>query len=188
MLSLVLPKEALSWLMCQLRFGLARNFLRLPNSTTMSQQQKTDPQPAAGRIPTSTEAALVEYGKQLLLRSTETALDFHKTMLGISATFGTLVATLTPILVWGDKDAKMPMAEGWLLILPLLLMLLSSVVFAWGYYPRHASININVIEDIKAAREQVLKSRKILAGVGLGLFSASLLLSLGLTLYFRTNV
>ncbi|RFF42405.1 hypothetical protein D0A38_16615 [Xanthomonas campestris pv. incanae] len=139
-------------------------------------------------MPTPTEAALVEYGKQLLLKSTETALDFHKTMLGISATFGTLVAALIPVLVWGDKEAKVPMAEGWLLILPLLLMLLSSVVFAWGYYPRHATININVIEDIKAAREKVITSRKVLAGVGLGLFSASLLLALGLALYFRANV
>lgn len=130
----------------------------------------------------------MEYGKQLLLKSTETALDFHKTMLGISATFGTLVAALIPVLVWGDKEAKVPMAEGWLLILPLLLMLLSSVVFAWGYYPRHATININVIEDIKAAREKVITSRKVLAGVGLGLFSASLLLALGLALYFRANV
>ncbi|MCC5094579.1 hypothetical protein JH314_11915 [Xanthomonas campestris] len=154
----------------------------------MNQQQQPDLQPTAGRMPTPTEAALVEYGKQLLLKSTETALDFHKTMLGISATFGTLVAALIPVLVWGDKEAKVPMAEGWLLILPLLLMLLSSVVFAWGYYPRHATININVIEDIKAAREKVITSRKVLAGVGLGLFSASLLLALGLALYFRANV
>ncbi|MEB1661099.1 hypothetical protein VDR28_21945 [Xanthomonas campestris pv. campestris] len=156
----------------------------------MNQQQQPDLQPTAGRMPTPTptEAALVEYGKQLLLKSTETALDFHKTMLGISATFGTLVAALIPVLVWGDKEAKVTMAEGWLLILPLLLMLLSSVVFAWGYYPRHATININVIEDIKAAREKVITSRKVLAGVGLGLFSASLLLALGLALYFRANV
>ncbi|WP_295936218.1 hypothetical protein [uncultured Xanthomonas sp.] len=138
-------------------------------------------------MPTPTETMLVEYGKQLLLKSTETALDFHKTMLGISATFGTLVAALIPILVWGDKEAKIPIAEGWLLTLPLLLMLLSSVVFAWGYYPRHATININMIEDIKAAREKVITSRKVLAGVGLGLFSASLLLALGLALYFRAK-
>ena len=139
-------------------------------------------------MPTPTEAALVEYGKQIFLKSTETALDFHKTMLGISATFGTLVAALIPILVWGDKEAKVPMAEGWLLVLPLLLMLLSSVAFAWGYYPRHSTININVIEDIKAAREKVITSRKVLAAIGLGLFSASLLLALGLALYFRANV
>ncbi len=153
----------------------------------MSEKSSQDSQPLVGRLPTPTEAALAEYGKQILLKSVETALDFHKTMLGISATFGTLVAALIPTLVWGDKDAAIPGAEGWLLIVPLLLMLLSSVTFALGYYPRHASISINVIEDIQAAREKIISSRKLLAGVGLGLFSASLLLTVGLTLYFRAN-
>lgn len=153
----------------------------------MNQQQQANPQPIVGRMPTPTEATLVEYGKQLLLKSTETALDFHKTMLGISATFGTLLATLIPILVWGDKEPNVSTAEGLLLTSPLLLMLMSSVVFALGYYPRHVTININVIENIKAAREAAMKSRKVLAGVGLGLFSASLLLAFGLALYFRAN-
>lgn len=154
----------------------------------MNQQSETGAQPLVGRMPTPTEEALIEYGKQLLLKSTETALDFHKTMLGISASFGTLVAALTPVLVWGDKEARLPMAEGWLLIIPLILMLMSSVVFAWGYYPRYTTINVNFVEDIKEAREGVIKSRKVLAGIGLGLFSSSLLLVLGLALYFRSNV
>ena len=137
---------------------------------------------------TPTEAALAEYGKQLILKSADTALDFHKTMLGVSATFGTLVAALLPILMWGDKDAKIPESGGVILIFPLLLMLASSVVFAWGYYPRHSSLSINVIDEIKAARESVITSRKIMAAVGLGLFSASLLSALGLAIYFRMSV
>lgn len=152
-----------------------------------SENHNQSSEPLAGRLPTPTEAALTEYGRQILLKSVETALDFHKTMLGISATFGTLVAALIPTLVWGDKDAVIPEAEGWLFVVPLLLMLLSSVTFAFGYYPRYASISINVIEDIQAAREETISSRKLLAGVGLGLFSASLLLTVGLTLYFRAN-
>jgi hypothetical protein len=140
-----------------------------------------------GRPPTPTEAALLECGKQMMLKSAETALDFHKTMLGVSATFGTLVTSLTPILVWGDKDAKLPMSAGWLLIIPPIMMCLSSIVFACGYYPRHTVLNVNVIEEIREAREDVIRTRRRLAGIGLGLFVAALLLAVVLTLMMRTG-
>ncbi|MCI1146518.1 hypothetical protein MOP98_12595 [Stenotrophomonas maltophilia] len=146
------------------------------------------PSPAIGRLATPTEAALLEYGRQLILKSADTALDFHKTMLGVSATFGTLVASLLPILMWGDKDAKIPDAGGMIMIAPLLMMLASSVVFAWGYYPRYSSLSINVIDEIKLARESVIASRKVMAAVGLGLFSASLISALGLAIYFRMSI
>jgi hypothetical protein len=166
-----------------------------PASPKPADVSQTPEPPAAGqegavpvleaRLPTAAEAALLEYGKQLMLKSVETALDFHKTMLGISATFGTLVTSVTPILVWGDKDAKLPMPEGWLLIIPPILMLLSAVVFAIGYYPRHATLNVNVVDDIRRVREEVIGSRKFLACVGLGLFAAALLLTVVLTIVLR---
>ncbi|MFA6162090.1 MAG: hypothetical protein WC685_01530 [Methylobacter sp.] len=162
-----------------------------PNSTTPFEMTPPiqDPVPVLeGRPPTPSEAALLEYGKQLMLKSVETALDFHKTMLGVSATFGTLVTSLTPILIWGEKDAKLPMPEGWLLIIPPILMLLSSIVFAFGYYPRHAALNINVVDEIQRARDEVITSRKRLAGIGLGLFSVALLLTVVLTLALRRGV
>ena len=145
------------------------------------------PHSVEARIPTQTELALLEYGKQVLLKSSETAIDFHKTMLGVSATFGTLITTVTPILIWGDKDKKIPTQEGWLLILPLLLMILSSVAFALGYYPRYIQFNPNVIDDIRKVRERTINSRSLLAGVGLGLFCAALLSLTCLVLWLRTK-
>jgi len=137
------------------------------------------------RIATQTELALLEYGKQILLKSSDTAIDFHKTMLQISATFGTLITTITPILVWGDKDAKIPMPEGWLLILPVFLMLLSSIAFAIGYYPRYIQFNPNIVEEIKKVRERINKVRSLLAGVGLGLFCAALISLICIILWLR---
>lgn len=149
-------------------------------------EQDKQPQSVEARLPTLTELALLEYGKQVLLKSSETAIDFHKTMLGISATFGTLITTVTPILIWGDKDAKIPMPQGWLLLLPPLLMLLSAVVFAIGYYPRYVQFNPNLIGDICRVREQTIKFRSVLAGVGLGLFCMALLILTCLILWLRT--
>jgi hypothetical protein len=148
-----------------------------------AQQPKT----LKARLPSATEAALLEYAKQIVLKSVETSLDFHKTMLGVSATFGSAIATLVPILVWGDKDAKIPGGPGWLLIVPALLMLLSSVSFALGYYPRHATVNPNEIGSIRIERESLLKRRAFLASIGLALFCSSLLLLVGLIVFLKRS-
>lgn len=137
---------------------------------------------------THTESALLEFSKQVLIKSTETSLDFHKTMLGISATFGTSITTLAPILIWGDKDAKIPMPDGWLLLVPSMLMLLSAIVFAVGYYPKYRQFNPNLINEIKVIRDKAIKARKILAAVGLGLFCSSLLLLSWLIIWLRLNI
>lgn len=142
----------------------------------------------ASRLLTLGEEALLDYGKTALVQSVANGIDFHKTMLGISATFGTLLTALPSILVWGDKDVKIPNAEGWLLAIPMLLMLLSSIVFAMGYYPRSASLNPNVVESIAAVRDRGLTSRRRLAGVGLGLFVSSLLLMLCLLIWLRSRI
>lgn len=137
------------------------------------------------RNPTLTEQAIFDYGKQVLLKSSETAIDFHKTMLGVSATFGTLISTVTPILIWGDKEAKIPMSEGWLLILPTLLMILSAAAFALGYYPRYANFNPNIVESIQIFREKMIKLRRFWAIVGISLFCAALLSLTFLVLLLR---
>lgn len=149
----------------------------------MKQQQTPS---IEARIPTQTELALLEYGKQIMLKSSETATDFHKTMLGVSATFGTMITTVTPVLIWGDKDAIIPMPEGWLLIVPSLLMLLSTVAFALGYYPRYLKFNPNVVDDVRRVRDRIIATRSMLAGVGIGLFCSALLSLTFLILWLRT--
>ena len=155
----------------------------------------TDPQATAakaktlsGRLPTANETVLIEYAKQLVSKSVETSLDFHKTMLGVSATFGSAITTLVPILVWGDKDTKTPAGPGWLILAPALLMLLSSICFAVGYYPRHAKLNINDIEEVRRDRDSLLSRRACLASIGLLLFCGALFLLVGLVVYLRRTV
>lgn len=146
------------------------------------------PTPVAARALTIGEEALLEYGKTALVQSVANGIEFHKTMLGISATFGTLLTVLPSILVWGDKDVKIPNAEGWLLAVPMLLMLSSSITFAMGYYPRSSALNPNVIESIATVRDSGLRSRRHLAGVGLGLFVSALLLMLCLLIWLRSRI
>lgn len=144
-----------------------------------------DPLPLQGRLPSNFESALIEYSKQLVAKSIETSLDFHKTMLGVSATFGSAITTLVPVLIWGDKDAKLPSGPGWLIVVPALLMLLSSVCFALGYYPQHSQLNLNDLHAVRDSRETLLHRRAYLAAIGLGLFCGSVLLLVGLVLFLR---
>lgn len=155
-----------------------------PASPTSTQKPKS----LSGRLPSVHEAALIEYSKQLVFKSVETSLDFHKTMLSVSATFGSAITTLVPILIWGDKDAKIPVGEGWLLVVPALLMLLSSICFAFGYYPRHTELNINDIKAVRLDRESLLSRRAFLASVGLLLFCGALFLLVGLVIFLRRTV
>jgi hypothetical protein len=70
-------------------------------------------------------------------------------------------------------------------MVPALLMLLSSVLFALGYYPRHATIHPNEIESIRVEREALLKRRAGFAFVGLALFCVSLLFLVGLVVFLK---
>ncbi|MGZ5445758.1 MAG: hypothetical protein ACXW5U_31705 [Thermoanaerobaculia bacterium] len=147
-----------------------------------------EPEELVGRMPTPTESALLEFGRQLIIKSAESSQEFHKTMLEVSATFGTLITTLLPLLIWGKADTPIPFAEGWLLLLPSSLMLLSSVVFAIGYYPRHRELRLSIPTEVLKIRQEVLKSRQILAGIGMGLFCSALLLIMILVVLVRRGL
>lgn len=137
------------------------------------------------RLPTSGEQALIEYRKQIILKSHEYAVEFHKTMIGVSATLGTTITTLVPILIWGDKDIKIPALVSWPLIFPPILMVISTVLFALGYYPHREDMKINDIDSVRAARDNLMKYRRNLAIFGLLAFNSSLILMVLLVLYFK---
>jgi hypothetical protein len=145
------------------------------------------PPTVAARLPTAGEQALVEYAKQAILKSVDVSLDFHKTMLGVSATFGTLVTSLAPLLIWGKSDSTIPHHQGWWLLLPPFLMLLSSCLFALGYFPSHQGVNPNVIEEIERLRSDVLRKRGCLAIAGLCAFACSLISAIVIVLALRST-
>jgi hypothetical protein len=141
----------------------------------------------AARIPTLVESALTDYTRQVIVNSLDNAIEFHKTMLGVSATFGTLTTTLIPILSWGNKDARIPLPEGWFLLAPPAFMLASAICFALGYFPRSAQLKANLLEDVGEFRAEALAARRRLAVIGLSLFCCSILLTVVLTTMIRAR-
>ncbi len=140
-------------------------------------QKPNDTPPLASRAPSATEAALLEWRKQQIINSVGNGSEFHKTMLTNSATFGTLVATIVPMLIWGQSAVKIPAGDRWLLLAPLVCMLASSVVFAFGYFPRREEIHANDVTDVAQARQSLLATRRRLAWGGMAFFALALVLT-----------
>ena len=128
-----------------------------------------------GRIPSPLEEALLDFGKNLVKDSVAQSVEFHKTMLGLTATFATLMASAFGILAFGSKDKPLDAFQRVFLVIPVLLMLLSSICFALGYYPRHMKIKLRVLNTIEKARDELLQARGIWAFCGILLFTLAIL-------------
>lgn len=95
-------------------------------------------------------------------------------MLGVSATVGTAITTVAPILLWRAGTANTTSGPDWLMLVPAVMMLFSAVCFALGYYPRHVQLDIAELNSVAVHRETILSQRTMLASVGLLFFCTSL--------------
>jgi hypothetical protein len=143
---------------------------------------------AAARIPTPTELALLEYAKQLVLTSASTIVDFNKTMLGVTASFGTLITTVIPLLIWGTGQGSIKGNDKFFILLPLALMLASAVFFALGCLPKTEMLKADVLQAIETSRAKIIGRRMTWAGLGMTLFIASLVATVGLAIWIKPSL
>ena len=154
--------------------GAAQDMTSQAKPTTQEDPKATTVVVGRGRQLLPSEEALIEFGRNLVKDSLTQALDFHKTMLGLTATFATLMASSFALLTLGSKDASLYQFVRVLLVVPILLMLSSAVCFALGYYPRRVDIVLNDLTEIKRARDRLLASRYRWAVSGIVLFCLSI--------------
>lgn len=120
---------------------------------------------------------ILDNGCTLIKESVSAGVDFHKTMIPITATFTTAMATIFLYLSFGMTSGHtMTLAERCLMGLPVFAMLASSICFIWGYYPERETLNPGVIESIKEARERMIDRRYCWATRGVFCFSVSIFL------------
>lgn len=127
-----------------------------------------------GRKLLPSEETLLELGKDLVKDSVTQALEFHKTMLGLTATFATLMASSFAILTLGSKDQPLDSFQRASLVVPVLLMLVSTICFALGYYPRRVKLRLQDLTTIKKARTRLLRPRGFWAVCGVLFFILSI--------------
>lgn len=137
-----------------------------------------------GRIPSPLEQALIDSSKDVVKGSIDQSREFHKTMLGLTATFSTLMASSFSILAFGKKEQPLDNFQRLFLIVSVLLMIASSIIFALGYYPRTTMIGL-CLNKIKEEREAVLKKRGTYARMGLLLFVLALVVLIAGIMFFN---
>ncbi|MET0396979.1 MAG: hypothetical protein ABW277_09175 [Longimicrobiaceae bacterium] len=131
------------------------------------------------------DTILLKYGEALVLSSTAQAVDFHKTMLTLTATFATLIASAAGLVIWGDSDYKPGLFERLFLAVPVILMLLSSICFASGFFPRYKEIYLSSPTSIENALGSLMSSRRWWAVGGFLLFASSLLTFVGAIVWYN---
>jgi len=156
-----------------------------PNSLPSTESARDDIVVERGRIPTPEEDALAEFAKELHKQSIETAVEFHKTMLGLTATFATLMSSAFAVVVLGIKDKQLDLFQKQTLAIPIVLMLLSSVCFALGYHPRKVHFQMKYLDTVRQARKKLIGTRRFYAILGTLLFVASILLLVSAFVFFN---
>lgn len=112
------------------------------------------------RIPSIADKALFELGKNLFQESLSLIIRFNKTMLGLTATFVTFMASSFGILTLGSKNLQLNFNQKLALTIPVTLMLFSSACFMFGYLPRQVKFDLHILDSIKLARMDLLNTRK----------------------------
>jgi hypothetical protein len=121
---------------------------------------------------TRSEEAILEIGKQMVERSGRGAVDFHKTMLGLAATF---TAAMVTFFGFGSTALKLGFVERIAFAGPIVTMLASTLVFAFGYFPSFWHISFDFLDEIEATHNRSIERRKHLAIVGMFLFAVAVI-------------
>jgi hypothetical protein len=129
---------------------------------------------AISRELTQLDEAILEFGRSLYKDSLSLSLEFHKTMLGLTATFSTVMASVFALLVFGSENQQIGLEERRFLIAPIFVMLMSSMFFAFGYYPRRSTFSLNNLSSIREARQKLMMSRWLFAILGCFSFGLSI--------------
>jgi hypothetical protein len=157
-----------------------------------SPQDRTDDTPsenkiniAIGRTPSLTDDVMLEFGKKLIFDSIILATEFNKTMLGLTATFATLMASFFSLLAFGSMDYQLDNFQRVFLAVPVILMLFSSICFSFGFLPQPINMNLNIINSIEEARNRLIRTKKNFAISGIILFCLSIILLICEILFFN---
>lgn len=120
--------------------------------------------------------ALYEAGKKLLIEAISTGREFCKFMISIST--GAIPVYMGLISFIIPTDYVAPASQINYSILPPMLFFISSVFFTIGYFPKSTNFSLDVIEEIKNARDKIIKKRMHFIWIGMVTFSFGVLLAI----------
>lgn len=118
--------------------------------------------------PTPHNRALYEAGKQMLTESISTGREFCKFMITTSASALPIYIALLKLVE--PHSAAAAQTASLLVISPCALLILSTVLFAYGYFPTRHLASLDLPAEIETARRNLIGRRKRWAAAGFSVF------------------
>ena len=112
--------------------------------------------------------AIYEAGKALLNDSISTTHKFCESMITISLSAIPIYLGLLSLFL--PKSSPLNLIHGIVAILPVVLFLLSTIIFVFGFMPVQVVFSLDVIEKIEDARNQIIRRRTNVSKVGFSVF------------------
>lgn len=130
------------------------------------------------------EEAMIDAGRGLFLESIEVPRDFAKQMITVSSGAVPIYVALLGIANLKHRST----ATLILVSIPALVFLFSALVFVMALLPRKALISIQIIDEIREARNRLMATRYLWIKVGLIIFAAGVCSALACTLALMASM
>lgn len=125
---------------------------------------------AIGAAPSPHEKAIAEAGRLMLLDAVVIGREFCKFMIGVASGAVPVYLGLAEWVRTGGKGLSR--TDQLVTAAPVVMLLISSAVFAFGYLPIRGRFSLDVIEDIETQRSDAITKRHYSAVVGFLIFLA----------------
>ena len=102
--------------------------------------------------------ALYEAGKKLLTESITVGRDFCKSMISINT--GAIPIYLGILVFLLPDGYLLGIQRGIIIIIPALLYLLATTIFAFGYLPRTGEFSLDIVDEIAKERQIAISQMK----------------------------
>lgn len=120
--------------------------------------------------------ALYEAGKKLLTESITVGRDFCKSMISINT--GAIPIYLGILVFLLPEDYLLGVPRGIIIIIPPLLYLLATIIFAFGYLPRTSEFSLDVVDEIAKERQIAISRMKRFIYAGFSCFAAATVMAI----------
>jgi hypothetical protein len=153
----------------------------------MSERSKDEPQGQLVEIGsvsaiTPHNKALYEAGKVMLVNSISISMEFCKYMVSLST--GAIPIYLALLKFALPEEYTFSFQQGAIAILPPVLLLAATILFALGCYPQAGSFSLDVPAEIERERDRAIKVRAKTTLAGFILFTLGCLASVVSVLTF----
>lgn len=114
------------------------------------------------------EEVVIEAGRRLFLESVEVSRDFARQMITVSSG-----AVPIYVALLGIADLRHRSTSSLVLVsIPALVFLSSTLFFVLALLPRKALISVQILDDIREARNRLMSARYLWIKLGLAIFGA----------------